>query len=268
MFHVPSALDKFHSEPVKELGMTGALALRAEFLRGFDEADSENHLPETVDHHPRREWMPRLGQPPSQRQSVGSKPVRQLSKRRRHSGRNLFPQRAIVSADKNMSRSYLRPIRHHAQLGNRAHQFIPSLLRRRQLRFEFRLCRPLGSGRCHRLLERFHLPRQHGHGRFLLGRRRRHDRSDMQRALKDVFRHLIEECEQLVVLARREWIVFMIMTFSALHRDSEPRRSRRIDAVHGVFGGIFLSVRPSFRTSGSVAVESAGHPLFNGRIWQ
>src|SRR6185436_7692842 len=59
LLHAPAARDELEREPVEELGMRRALALRAEVLARRDEPAPEDALPRAVDEDARRQRVRR-----------------------------------------------------------------------------------------------------------------------------------------------------------------------------------------------------------------
>ena len=54
-FHVPAALLKLDRQPIEQLRMRRRFTLRAEILRCLHQPGTEEHLPEAIDSHARRE---------------------------------------------------------------------------------------------------------------------------------------------------------------------------------------------------------------------
>ena len=59
----PATADEVGGEPVEQFRMRRGAAADAEVVGRGDEAAAEVMLPDPVDHHPRREWMARTGEP-------------------------------------------------------------------------------------------------------------------------------------------------------------------------------------------------------------
>ena len=57
-------------QPVEQLGVAGPLALRAEVLDRLDQAGAEEHLPEPVDRHARRQRVRRVDEPVREPQPI------------------------------------------------------------------------------------------------------------------------------------------------------------------------------------------------------
>ena len=75
--HVPAFLLEGGGEPVEEFGMGGRLALRAEVVGGFHNAEAEELLPETVHRDARGEGMLRVHEPAGEGEAVGRVALRQ-----------------------------------------------------------------------------------------------------------------------------------------------------------------------------------------------
>lgn len=125
---------ELHREPVKQFGMTGPFALRAEVVHRFDEADSEQHLPAPVDRHPGRERMPRADQPPGESETIIGRPLRQRGETLRDRRRHLFARFGVFPADQDERLAEARHFLHDHRRRERIDQPLPLALEPGQIR--------------------------------------------------------------------------------------------------------------------------------------
>ena len=89
------------------------IALRAEILRGFDNARTEMHLPVAVHGHARRERMPGINQPFRQAQTVCRKIFRERGQDGGHTGSDYLTAIAVIAAAQNGGLAGLLHFLHH-----------------------------------------------------------------------------------------------------------------------------------------------------------
>ena len=69
LLDAPTATHKSMRQPVQQLGVAWNLTAQTKIVRTADQSVAKVSLPNSVDQHPRREWMVGAGQPLCQFQS-------------------------------------------------------------------------------------------------------------------------------------------------------------------------------------------------------
>ena len=101
-----------------------------------------------------------------------------------------------------------------------------------------------------------------------LDERRRHANPRREELGRAALRHAVEGVEQAVVVALGDRIILVIVALGARHRQAEPGRGGRVDAVEQVHEPLLFGDRAPFAVQQMIAVESAGDSLLDRRLGQ
>ena len=104
----------------------------------------------------------------------------------------------------------------------------------------------------------------------LLGRRHRQARRRIVRAdaIQALFRHVVKERVHPVKFLRRQWIILVVVTFRATHRQAQPHGADRGHAIRDVFVEILVGVRAAFVVGHVVANKTGRDALRLRRLGQ
>ena len=121
MLDIPAAIDELGGQPVQQLRVRRRGALRAEVLHGRDDAPSEDHLPEAVHGHPRRERMRRIRQPAGQAEAVVGQALGERRQRAGQAGLDTVAGGVEGPADQHVRRAHVLALVHHHDRRQRRH---------------------------------------------------------------------------------------------------------------------------------------------------
>jgi hypothetical protein len=79
---------------------------------------------------------------------------------------------------------------------------------------------------------------------------------------------VLEEAEELVVLALRDRVVLVVVAAGALHRQAEEHGRGGVNAVGHVLDAVLLRDDPALGVMDLVAEERRRHPLVERRVRQ
>src|SRR5262245_8611109 len=82
------------------------------------------------------------------------------------------------------------------------------------------------------------------------------------------FRHVVEECEETIVVLLSKRIVFVVMAAGTRERQAEPDCGGRIDTIDDVLDGVFLGDDATLGVASVVAIEAGGNALIERWRWQ
>ena len=102
--------------------------------------------------------------------------------------------------------------------------------------------------------------------RFVQGRLAHDDRRLFPVAAFPVYRSVVEEREELVVLALGQRIELVIVAARAPHRDAQPHGGGSLELIEDVLDAVLLRDAAALAVDHVVTVEAGGEPLREGRL--
>ena len=110
--HVPPAGNELRGQPVDQFRMARRLTLRPKVLRRAHQSGAEQHLPETIHGHSRRQRIRRIDQPACQTKTVAGKRVGHWRQGSGCGSRDLVARLIILSAQQNEGVARLALVHH------------------------------------------------------------------------------------------------------------------------------------------------------------
>ncbi len=98
------------------------------------------------------------------------------------------------------------------------------------------------------------------------GGRGDHGHSVRHPAIFAKFRNIIEEGEELIVVALRDGIEFVIVAMRAFERQSQPSHAERSHAIGYVLDAVLFFDNAAFGIDDVVASKTCGNPLIERRV--